>query len=163
MACGVAVHEALEHHFDLDLPDSEPLSHVGRDWRGACISTCASSSATTAVYTFRTFIGRMPSLLTFLDVSLGCLVLYMIQQLLTRTAVAGRYPPGPKPLPLVGNLLDMPTTQHWFTFMRWGDTYGLFNQLTLRRNILKAYCRGCHVGHRVRAAYRHPELHTSRC
>lgn len=69
----------------------------------------------------------MSSLLSVVDVILGCVTLYIIQRLLTRTAAAGSYPPGPKPLPLIGNLLDMPNTQQWLTFMRWGDTYGLPN------------------------------------
>jgi hypothetical protein len=38
-------------------------------------------------------------------------------------------PPGPKPLPLIGNLLDMPRTQEWKTFLRWKEQYGQ-SQLT---------------------------------
>ncbi|KAK1231056.1 hypothetical protein PQX77_005832 [Marasmius sp. AFHP31] len=33
-------------------------------------------------------------------------------------------PPGPKGLPLVGNVLDMPNGQEWKTFAEWGRTYG---------------------------------------
>jgi len=33
-------------------------------------------------------------------------------------------PPGPKPLPLVGNILDMPSEKEWLTFARWGETWG---------------------------------------
>jgi len=34
-------------------------------------------------------------------------------------------PPGPKGLPLVGNVLDMPSEKEWLTFARWGDSYGM--------------------------------------
>ncbi|KAJ3790675.1 cytochrome P450 [Lentinula aff. detonsa] len=33
-------------------------------------------------------------------------------------------PPGPKGLPLIGNVLDMPTEKEWETFARWGDAFG---------------------------------------
>ncbi|KAI0311565.1 cytochrome P450 [Amylostereum chailletii] len=33
-------------------------------------------------------------------------------------------PPGPKPIPLMGNIFDMPTKCEWLTFSRWGDIYG---------------------------------------
>ena len=33
-------------------------------------------------------------------------------------------PPGPKRLPLLGNLFDMPSEQEWLTFARWGEKWG---------------------------------------
>jgi len=33
-------------------------------------------------------------------------------------------PPGPKGWPLIGNLLDMPTSHEWKTFTTWGDKWG---------------------------------------
>jgi hypothetical protein len=35
-------------------------------------------------------------------------------------------PPGPKGLPLVGNIFDMPYEKEWLTFAKWGETYGGF-------------------------------------
>ena len=34
------------------------------------------------------------------------------------------YPPGPPALPLIGNLLDMPTSYEWLTFSKWAKLYG---------------------------------------
>jgi hypothetical protein len=33
-------------------------------------------------------------------------------------------PPGPKRLPLIGNLLDMPKEKDWETFRAWNERYG---------------------------------------
>ena len=36
-------------------------------------------------------------------------------------------PPGPKGLPLIGNLLNMPSEKEWVTFAEWGNKYGEFS------------------------------------
>jgi hypothetical protein len=33
-------------------------------------------------------------------------------------------PPGPKPLPLLGNLLDLPRKLEWLTYRAWNEQYG---------------------------------------
>lgn len=35
-------------------------------------------------------------------------------------------PPGPKKLPLVGNMFDMPTSLEWETYHRWCKEFGMF-------------------------------------
>ncbi|KAI0056529.1 cytochrome P450 [Artomyces pyxidatus] len=35
-----------------------------------------------------------------------------------------RLPPGPRPLPLVGNLFDFPKESSWLTYTEWGKVYG---------------------------------------
>lgn len=37
------------------------------------------------------------------------------------------YPPGPPPLPLIGNLLDMPTEYDWLAYSEWAKSYGMFS------------------------------------
>ncbi|KZT22705.1 cytochrome P450 [Neolentinus lepideus HHB14362 ss-1] len=34
------------------------------------------------------------------------------------------YPPGPKPVPLLGNFFDVPKTESWKTYAAWGRQYG---------------------------------------
>ncbi|KAF7314436.1 Cytochrome P450 [Mycena kentingensis (nom. inval.)] len=40
------------------------------------------------------------------------------------------YPPGPRPLPLVGNVPDIPQTFPWLTYTEWGRKYGPLVHLT---------------------------------
>ncbi|KAF8884165.1 cytochrome P450 [Infundibulicybe gibba] len=63
----------------------------------------------------------------------------------TRTANPNKlpYPPGPKGLPFIGNLLDIPTERQWLVYMEWAKTYGdiihfkIFNQSFVILNSLK--------------------------
>jgi hypothetical protein len=61
--------------------------------------------------------------ITWLDICLGALGLFLVQRILDKKPL-GRLPPGPKKWPLLGNMLDMPTSKEWLTFAEWGRTYG---------------------------------------
>ncbi|TEB32646.1 cytochrome P450 [Coprinellus micaceus] len=60
----------------------------------------------------------------------ACGLVYVISKLLAKRPVAP-LPPGPKRLPLLGNLLDMPTQQEWLTFAEWGKKYGDIASISL--------------------------------
>lgn len=44
-------------------------------------------------------------------------------------------PPGPKGLPLLGNVIDLPPSQPWETFARWGKTYGMHLAFDICRSL----------------------------
>ena len=35
------------------------------------------------------------------------------------------YPPGPKRLPIVGNLISMPSREEWVTYKKWSEESGM--------------------------------------
>ncbi|KAK0421452.1 cytochrome P450 [Armillaria borealis] len=54
--------------------------------------------------------------------SLGALVLYRLLSSTRRRPLP--LPPGPKSLPLIGDLWDMPAEYPWLTYVQWAATYG---------------------------------------
>ncbi|KAJ7067957.1 cytochrome P450 [Mycena amicta] len=62
-------------------------------------------------------------LLIVLDICAVFCVLVLLRRLLASQKVYP-LPPGPKGLPIVGNVLDMPSEKEWETFSEWSDAYG---------------------------------------
>ena len=53
------------------------------------------------------------------------LLAFLIFMLASRRTVFKRHlPPGPKPLPVIGNLFDMPSERPWLKFAEWKAQYG---------------------------------------
>ncbi|KAF9268235.1 cytochrome P450 [Marasmius fiardii PR-910] len=82
-----------------------------------------------------------------LDFCLAAVALAILQKILRssfRREKGPRLPPGPRGLPSIGNVLDMPSEQEWLTFARWGVTYGdicsvtVLGQTIIILNSLKA-------------------------
>ncbi|KAJ3548837.1 hypothetical protein NMY22_g1117 [Coprinellus aureogranulatus] len=59
----------------------------------------------------------------YAEICLVLLVLLLVVRIV-RGKHANELPPGPKGLPFLGNLLDMPSEQEWLTFARWGEAWG---------------------------------------
>jgi hypothetical protein len=53
----------------------------------------------------------------------ACLLSFTVYVLLRRKR-RDPYPPGPKSLPLIGNLRDIPFKYQWLTYERWGQEMG---------------------------------------
>ncbi|KAJ3485033.1 hypothetical protein NLI96_g5228 [Meripilus lineatus] len=64
--------------------------------------------------------------LRILDSIFAALGIYLISAILwsKHCPANGSLPPGPKRLPLIGNVLDMPTSKEWLTFEQWGKQWG---------------------------------------
>ncbi|RDB29712.1 hypothetical protein Hypma_013789 [Hypsizygus marmoreus] len=62
-------------------------------------------------------------ILTKLDLGLGALALFILQRYLTSRGKSP-LPPGPRGLPIIGNVADMPSQREWITFAEWGRKWG---------------------------------------
>ncbi|GJE86539.1 cytochrome P450 [Phanerochaete sordida] len=69
--------------------------------------------------------------LTYFNFALGGLAVVLLQTYISRSRQRARYPPGPKGLPVIGNVLDMPKEHEWLTFASWGEKYGDIVYLSL--------------------------------
>lgn len=66
----------------------------------------------------------MFSFMSTQDLLVVIVALVFIWGLFRRNRNNAPLPPGPRGLPLIGNLLDMPSDNEWFTFAQWGKEYG---------------------------------------
>lgn len=65
--------------------------------------------------------------LAYLDIVLGVAGVLLVWHLLLKKKAAAPHPPGPKGLPVVGNVVDMPTSHEWYKFAEWKEQYGTTN------------------------------------
>ncbi|KAF7967529.1 hypothetical protein HWV62_33982 [Athelia sp. TMB] len=61
---------------------------------------------------------------TYLDICLGAVAVYLLNKVLLTKKLPGPLPAGPRPLPLIGNLLDMPTSKEWEKYAELAQKYG---------------------------------------
>jgi hypothetical protein len=79
----------------------------------------------------------MPDILTILDFAAGGLALVLASRFLASCRRSTPPPPpGPKGLPFIGNVFDMPTEQEWYTFADWATRYGMIPLLFSIRYVL---------------------------
>ena len=70
--------------------------------------------------------------LRVLDIIFFLIASYLITKLLSRAARSSyKLPPGPKPLPLIGNLFDLPKELDWIHWAKHKDVYGPISSVTV--------------------------------
>ncbi|TDL26571.1 cytochrome P450 [Rickenella mellea] len=75
----------------------------------------------------------MAGLITILDVSVGILALYLLKHYLLPSKSTSKLPlpPGPKPRPLIGNLLDLPKEYDWLHWAKHKPLYGPISSISV--------------------------------
>ena len=62
--------------------------------------------------------------LVLFDVLLAVVGACLVKALILRKTRSTALPPGPKGLPVIGNVFDMPKSHDWITFTEWNKRYG---------------------------------------
>jgi hypothetical protein len=66
----------------------------------------------------------MAGLETYAPYLAGTAAAILVWSFLKRSTRHLPFPPGPKPLPAIGNLLDFPSEKEWLVFRQWNEQYG---------------------------------------
>ncbi|KAI0299744.1 cytochrome P450 [Multifurca ochricompacta] len=73
----------------------------------------------------------MNSVATYLALLVVASIIFVVLVLFKGTKSTVCFPPGPRGLPLVGNVLDMPKSHPWEAFNAWGKKWGPITHITL--------------------------------
>uniref|UniRef100_P9WEI7 Cytochrome P450 monooxygenase claR n=1 Tax=Ampulloclitocybe clavipes TaxID=56467 RepID=CLAR_AMPCV len=69
-----------------------------------------------------------PNVVTITEVALGIITLYLLGSYIVRR---NSLPPGPRGLPIVGNVRDLPTERPWLFWAKHKDIYGPISSITV--------------------------------
>ena len=100
----------------------------------------------------------MSNLYIFATLLVAFLTLLSLRKLLYRGSSTRHLPPGPKGLPFIGSLLDLPRTQEWETYSQWSDKWGerLYHIVSIPAALANScLSRRRNVRHRPWSADRH--------
>lgn len=66
----------------------------------------------------------------FLPYSAAILLFILLFNILHRRSVK-HFPPGPRGLPIIGNVFGVPKSYEWLEYQRWSKLYGIYRALRL--------------------------------
>ncbi len=105
----------------------------------------------------------MFSSLVILDIAIALTGLVFVWRLCRIRSRDPPFPPGPRGIPFLGNLLDMPSEKEWLTFAEWGEKYGMLFHHSTTNTAYSALARRYSVGFLSRATPGRHKFHSDGC